>query len=33
MSETLLRYINKEVKLSKKIKTIEKDFKNGYLFA
>ena len=33
MSETLLNYINKEVKLSKKIKSIDIDFKNGYLFA
>ena len=33
MSETLLNYINRDVKLSKKIKNIEKDFKNGYLFA
>ena len=33
MSEILLKYLNKEVKLSKTIKSIEKDFKNGYLIA
>lgn len=33
MSEILLNYLNKEVKLSKKIESIEIDFKNGYYFA
>ena len=33
MSETLLNYLNKEIKLSKKIKCIDNDFKNGYFFA
>ena len=33
MSETLLNYLNKEIKLSKIIKSLDTDFKNGYLFA
>jgi len=33
MSEALLNYLNKEIKLSKKIKYLDQDFKNGYLFA
>ena len=33
MAETLLKYLNTEIKLSKKIKNIDSDFKNGYLFA
>ena len=33
MAETLLNYLNNEIKLSQKIKSIEIDFKNGYLFA
>ena len=33
MSNTILDYLNKEIKLSKIITNIEKDFSNGYLFA
>ena len=33
MAEALLNYLNKEIKLSKKIKYLDQDFKNGYLFA
>ena len=33
MTETLLNYLNTEIKLSKKIKNIDSDFKNGYLLA
>ena len=33
MSDTLLNYLNNEIKLSKKIKYLDQDFKNGYLFA
>ena len=33
MSETLLNYLNKEFKLSKKITNFEEDFSNGFLFA
>ena len=33
MTETLLNYLNNEIKLSKRINSIDIDFKNGYLFA
>ena len=33
MSEIILDFLNKEVKLTKKVKNIEKEFRNGYLFA
>ena len=33
MSNLLLDYLNEEIKLSKPIKNIEKDFSNGYYFA
>ena len=30
MSQALLNYLNNEIKLSKKIKYLDQDFKNGY---
>ena len=33
MSDALLYYLNNEIKLSKKIKYVDRDFKSGYLFA
>ena len=33
MSEILIKWLNKEIHLSKPIKEISEDFKNGYLFA
>ena len=33
MSKTILEYLNNELKLSKIVQNIEKDFQNGYLFA
>ena len=33
MSKTILDYLNNEIKLSKIVQNIEKDFQNGYLFA
>ena len=33
MSEFLIKWLNKEMHLSKTIKEISEDFKNGYLFA
>ena len=33
MSNFLLEYLNNEIRLSKKIENIEKDFSNGYFFA
>ena len=33
MSETLLNYLNNEIILTKRIKSIDKEIKNGYLFA
>ena len=32
MADTLYNYLNNELKLSKKVKSIDKDFKNGFLF-
>ena len=33
MTSTILNYLNNQIKLSKIIENIEKDFSNGYLFA
>ena len=33
MSEYLISWLNNEIRLSKKITNIPKDFNNGYLFA
>ena len=33
MSNTILNYLNNEIKLSKIIQNVEKDFSNGYFFA
>ena len=33
MSEILIKWLNNEIKLSKEVKEISEDFKNGYLFA